>query len=242
LITANEHETDAVVDAYLGAGNEIKHETRGGVTYGLLGTHAGMNLVHTLCQPGSSGIGASQQRTREAIHHWKPVAAIAVGIAFGLDEKKQSIGDVLVSKQVQNYELTRQNNNGTVIPRGDKSHASDALINRIEQVDANRRRKKGGGWPKVRPGLVLSGEKLVDDIDYRDSLKGLHPEAIGGEMEANGLYVSAIGGKIEWIVVKAICDWGYDKNNRFKEKWQKLAAQNAAQVLKASLDLGPISS
>jgi nucleoside phosphorylase len=35
----------------------------------------------------------------------------------------------------------------------------------------------------VRFGLVLTGEKLVDDIDYRDQLVALEEEVVGGEME-----------------------------------------------------------
>lgn len=36
---------------------------------------------------------------------------------------------------------------------------------------------------RVRPGVLLSGEKLIDDIDYRDQFVKLEVEAIGGEME-----------------------------------------------------------
>jgi hypothetical protein len=121
-------------------------------------------------------------------------------------------------------------------PRGDRPSSSDRLRNRLRQTDLTQRRRDDT-WPKVRFGLLLSGQKLLDNLDYRESLKALFPEAIGGEMEGVGLYVSASEAKIDWIIVKGICDWGHKKNHADKDARQKLAALNAAQVVKASLAL-----
>src|SRR5271167_2742411 len=65
------------------------------------------------------------------------------------------------------------------------------------------------GWEgaNVRSGVILSGEKLIDNIDYRDQLLKLETDAIGSEMEGSGLYVSSHDHKVDWIIVKAICDW-----------------------------------
>lgn len=236
LLTVNDHETDALLDEFLGIGEIPVHVTRGGLTYADLGVHGGCQIVHTVCEMGAGGVGASQQRTSEAIEHWHPAAIIAVGIAFGLDETKQAIGDVLVATQIQDYELARVNENGTVTPRGDKPSTTDSLRNRFRQTDNVEKRR--GNWPKVRFGLVLSGQKLVDSIDYRASLKALYTEAVGGEMEAVGVYGSAHVAKTDWIVVKAICDWGYNKNHPGKDAWQRTAAKNAARVVKAAIDAG----
>jgi formylglycine-generating enzyme required for sulfatase activity/nucleoside phosphorylase len=237
LITVNDHETHAVLDAFLGAGLAPESVAKGGVTYFDLGQHGGNHIIHTVCEMGAGGVGASQQRTRDAIDHWQPRAVIAVGIGFGMDESKQAIGDVLVSTQIQDYELGRLNHDGTVTPRGDKPGSADNLRNRLRQVDiAEGRRAKG--WPKVRFGLVLCGQKLVDNLDYRQSLKSLFTEAIGGEMEGSGVYAAVSAKHVDWIVIKAICDWGHDKNHAEKDAWQILAANNAARVLKTALDLG----
>ena len=59
----------------------------------------------------------------------------------------------------------------------------------------------------MRFGDGLSGEKLVDNLDFRDQLLNLEPEAIGGEMEGAGLYVACQDKKVDWILVKAVCDW-----------------------------------
>jgi nucleoside phosphorylase len=238
LLTANDLEARAVLDAFVG-GRDVSRKTIGGITYNVLGIHGDMHVVHSFSEMGSGGVGASQQRTREAIEHWKPKAVIAVGIAFGMDESKQKIGDVLVATQTQDYELSRLNTDGTVTPRGDKPHSTDRLCNRLRQVDVSQGRV-AADWPKARFGLVLSGQKLLDNLDYRESLKSLYPEAIGGEMEATGLYVSATAAKVDWMVIKAICDWGHDKNQADKDVWQKLAAKNAAYVLKVALEAGPL--
>ena len=237
LVTVNDYETHTLLDAFVGTGRTPQQETKEGVTYNVLGTHGGCLLIHTICEMGAHGIGASQQRTRQAIDHWEPKAVIAIGIAFGMDETKQKIGDVLISTQIQDYELGRMNKNGTLTPRGDKPGSADTLRNRFRQTDATERRR-AKDWPTLRFGLVLSGQKLIDNLDYRETLKTLFPGAIGGEMEATGLYVSADAAKVDWIVVKGICDWGHAKDRVEKEAWQKLAARNAARVFKAALDVG----
>ena len=237
LITVNDHETHAVLDAFLGADQAPVSVAKGGLTYFDLGQHGGNHIIHTVCEMGAGGVGASQQRTRDAIDHWQPRAIIAVGIGFGMDESRQAIGDVRVATQIQDYELARLNSDGTVTPRGDKPGSADSLRNRLRQVDIAEGRR-GKGWPKVRFGLVLCGQKLVDNLDYRESLKKLFGEAIGGEMEGSGVYAAVSARHVDWIVVKAICDWGHDKNQAQKDAWQKLAAQNAARVLKTALDLG----
>ncbi len=235
-MSVNDTETHALLDAFIGLGLPPVQVTKGGRTYNDLGIHGGCSIVHTICEMGAGGVGASQQRTSEAIEHWQPKAIIAVGIAFGMDEKKQAIGDVLVSTQIQDYELGRLNEDGTLTPRGDKPSSSDTLRNRFRQTD-NTESRRVGDWPKVRFGLLLTGQKLVDNKDYRESLKAISQEAIGGEMEGIGLYVGAEIAKVDWIIVKAICDWGHNKSRAEKDAWQKVAAKNAARVVKTALDV-----
>jgi nucleoside phosphorylase len=140
LATVNNNETDAVLDAFVGVGNVPEQFTKGGITYNDLGLHGGHRIIHTICEMGAGGIGASLQRTGEAIGHWKPRAVIAVGTAFGMDEKQQKIGEVLVATQLQDYEFARVNQHGTVIPRGDKPSSADTLVNRFRNTDTIGRR------------------------------------------------------------------------------------------------------
>src|SRR5690606_16221697 len=113
--------------------------------------------------------------------------------------KKQRIGTVLVSRQLQGYELERigTSSSGKVelVPRGDRVTASTRMVDRLHHANES--------W-SVHPvdfGLVLSGEKLVDNADFLESLMQRFPEAIGGEMEGQGLYAEAKD-QAEWILVK----------------------------------------
>ena len=164
-----------------------------------------------------------------------------VGIAFGMNEKKQHIGDILVSKQIMDYDLQRigTDNDGKriIIPRGDRPSASPRLLSRF--------RAAFNYWeppPEVKFGLVLSGAKLVDNQDFRDQLLKFETEAIGGEMEGAGLYATAQRKKVDWILVKAICDWGDGQKNQDESQRQKEAAENAARFTKYVIEKGGFDS
>ncbi len=77
-------------------------------------------------------------------------------------------------------------------------------------------------------GTILSGEKLVDNPEFRAELLEMRPEAIGGEMEGAGLCAAAANHKVEWILVKAICDWGDGTKDK---KYQKMAAEHAVSFV-----------
>jgi nucleoside phosphorylase len=234
LVTVNEHETKAVHDAFLGAtrteGIPVSLEGR---LYHNLGIINGTTVYHAISEMGSSGPGAMQQVVDKAIRALDPAAVIAVGIAFGVSEKDQSIGDILLSKQIQLYELQRAGRE--IVLRGDKPHATTRLINHFEAF--KQVRWKGA---TVRTGLILSGEKLIDDKDYRDQLVTLQVEAVGGEMEGAGLYVASADHKVDWVVVKAICDWADGNKKVNKKQRQKKAAKNAAKFIVESLKYAPL--
>ena len=76
----------------------------------------------------------------------------------------------------------------------------------------------------VHFGLVLSGEKLIDDVEFVGEMLSHEPEAIGGEMEGAGLYVPCLAAKKDWTLVKAVCDWADGKKSKDKTKRQLKAA------------------
>jgi nucleoside phosphorylase len=166
-----------------------------------------------------------------SIEALQPAAVVMVGIAFGVDSKKQKIGDILVSRQLTSYELQRV---GTTkggrqkrIPRGDRAHASVKLVDRFTAGLKD--------WPgqKVEIGLILSGDKLVDNLQFRQQLLRFEPEAIGGEMEGAGLYAAAQRARVDWILVKAICDWAEHKGRNKKQR-QQMAATQRTLTLKSN--------
>jgi hypothetical protein len=88
---------------------------------------------------------------------------------------------------------------------------------------------------------MLSGEKLVDNVDFRDQLLRLFPEACAGEMEGVGLYVACVERKTDWVVVKAICDWADGKKRENKDERQAIAAEQSIGFVLHAISEGGFS-
>lgn len=198
-------------------------------TYYDLGPIGGARVFMTRSEMGSGGPSGSTTTVLEGIKQLSPSAVIMVGIAFGFDQESQNIGDILVSSQILGYELQRigtgKDNEPIIKLRGDRVLASPRLLDRFRDGELY--------WDgaRVEFGLVLSGEKLVDNLDYRSQLQKLEPEAVGGEMEGAGLYTAAYLQKVDWILVKAICDWADGSKHKDKIQNQRLAARKATSFL-----------
>ena len=193
-----------------------------------LGIIGGARIFLVQSEMGSDGQGGSRFTVQEGILALSPTAVIMVGIAYGLDEEKQQIGDILVSRQLVAYDHQRVGSNPAgeqmLQIRGDRISAPVWLLDRF----------KAGlqTWqepPQVYFGLILSGGKLVANQNYRDQLFQIEREAIGGEMEGVGLYEAAHRHHVGWILVKAISDWGDSNKHLDKAERQQQAAANSAR-------------
>jgi nucleoside phosphorylase len=233
LITVNEHETREVHQQFEHATGAlavtVSLDNR---VYHNLGSLNGSRVFHAISEMGSS---AMQQTVDKAIRALNPGAIVAIGIAFGVNQKKQKIGDILVSRQLRIYDLQRIGK--AIILRDDKPKASARLIDHFQGFAQTR--WKGA---EVRAGVILSGSKLIDNLDYRDQLLAFEEEAIGGEMEGAGLYVSSNDHKVDWCVVKSICDWADGHKSRNKSKRQSRAAWSATQFLIQAMQYAPLKS
>jgi nucleoside phosphorylase len=248
LVTATKIESLAVLNLFraeTGAHAEKRHI--GNKTYYDLGRVAGNSVFLVQSEMGAVGLGAALTTVMRGIDALRPGAVIMVGIAFGVDADKQRIGDVLVAKQMFLYEPQRASTAGQgeleIRLRGDKASASPRLLDRLRAAeldwDLDRDTRE---LPRVHFGLVCTGEKLVDHRASRDQLLRWEPEAIGGEMEGAGLYVAATDSKVDWILVKAICDWADgNKNHQRKQEDQTLAANNAALFVLHAIRQGSLA-
>jgi nucleoside phosphorylase/tetratricopeptide (TPR) repeat protein len=241
IVTVTDVESRAVMNVFREAtGNEPKPEPIGDRIYLDLGEVNGGRVFMALSGMGTGGVSGSQEGVRKGIEALSPSAVIMVGIAFGINEQKQAIGDVLVSERLMLYDLQRagtdKEGNLKVIPRGDRLHTSPWLINRLRVANLSWDESKA----RVRFGLILSGDNLADNIDFRRQLLEFEPEAIGGEMEGAGLYVACQNGKVDWILVKAICDWADGQKATDKDVRQQLAAHNAAAFVLHALQQAPL--
>jgi len=263
LVTVTDVEVRAVLDVLrVQFGRTIERRHIGDKTYYDLGVIGGATVAMVQSEMGIAGLGAALLTVQKGIEALDPAAVIMVGIAFGVNPKQQRIGDVLVAGQLLVYEpqWVGQAKTGTLVlrPRGDRSAASSRLLDKFRSGVLDWRHPDPGAAPQtaatseasqpastraeappqVHFGLILSGEKLIDNQDFRDQLLLIEPEAIGGEMEGAGLYVAAHDRKVDWILVKAICDWADGNKARNRKQRQQLAARNAAEFVFHVLQLG----
>jgi nucleoside phosphorylase len=186
-------------------------------------------------EAGSDTRRGSALEVKAGIDRWQPYAVVSVGIAFGRQiessgQEAQVLGDVLVSTQLYPYHQTKMNP-GAQEERGAQPEASMVLLDRI--------RNSSWAWTTAddkrrRPicGPLLTGPHVINDPVALADLFARFPRAVGGEMEATGVYSASNRAFRDWIVIKAVCDWGQGKGDAAQE----LAARNAAGLVAAVLD------
>src|SRR5688572_22250860 len=164
LVATTDIEIRALEDAYREATGRVgTWRPVGDRTYLDFGDVEGARIWVALTEQGSGGLGGSQMSVGKAIDALMPRWVVLVGVAFGVDDTKQVLGDILVARQLLLYELQRvgtsKDGQYEIIPRGDRPHASAALIERMRAAALSWTDSR----PEVRVGLMLSGDKLVDN-------------------------------------------------------------------------------
>ena len=128
LVTVTEVEALAVlleVENQLKEGHSQQKENHEKICHigNNIGSIKGARIFMVQSEMGAGGPGGSTLTINEALRDLSPSAVIMLGIAFGIDETKQKIGDILVSRQLELYELQRvgTSSSGTLkIIRGSK--------------------------------------------------------------------------------------------------------------------------
>ncbi len=230
IITATQVETKAFIDdESMHTQSSLTKYFIDSQTYHYLGVTGGSNIYLIQSEMGAGGPSGSILTINEAIKVLSPRALIMAGIAFGVDSNKQKLGDILIARQLLSYEPQRVGTNLAdalqIRVRGDRVSSSPKLIDRFRSGSLD--------WagPQVHFGLVLSGEKLIDNQEFRGRLLELEPEAIGGEMEGAGLYAAAHRSKTDWLLIKSICDWADGRKSYQKDKRQQQAATTTARFI-----------
>lgn len=238
FVTANTHETKALLeDSDFFIFEEKRSSIKTDANFYNVGKFGNYDVVHfELINQGSIKADASILAIYEAIEAWHPDAVILIGIAFGKDndqisEQGQHIGDVLISKMVADYESEKikdglQQSDGFISESG--RHLTSVFQHYSKSWSYLIKERKA----EVIMGLILSGDKVVDDEEFKSRLFSNFPRAIGGEMEGRGAYSACRRAGIdEWIIVKAICDWGVSKDGNKTEN-QIVASESAVSFLK----------
>lgn len=195
--------------------------------------------VFKLDAMGSFSARGSAFTCHRALQETSAASIIAVGIAFGVDENRQAIGDILISRAVHLYD------EGTVVddPMDRYRYRYDAssIVRATERwVDRFRSAAEvippsdlGSPPPRVHVGRLLAGGARIESAAFRDHLvervgtDGI--PVVGGEMEAAGVSAACAAVGSSWVVVKAISDFAdVQSRSRIKETRQ-MAAESAAR-------------
>jgi nucleoside phosphorylase len=236
MVTTTALETAAVRDVF-GAGEDPGSVFWRNNVYAPLGTFGDAAVVLMQAQAmGTIGPGAATLAVSEAIQWLHPTAVVMVGICFGVDQDGQSVGDVIVTRELVGYESVRVS---TEEESGDQLTESRARrVEATPRLVARFQAAEGGFAGRVRVATMLSGEKLVDNLEFRLELQEAVPDAKGGEMEAMGVYAAAVRENTDWIVVKAICDFADGSKGENEAFNQGLAAAQAAQFVRHTIEAG----
>lgn len=233
LVTVTKVETDAVIKIFENStGTKARLEKINKRVFHDFGKINSLRVVLIQSQMGAGGASGAQQTVNRAIEAVLPSSVIMLGIAFGVNPRKQRIGDILVSTKLMLYDLERVGKEK--ISRGARPEASPELINLVQSVEPYWSKKNR---TKILLGTMLTGSKLIDDLDFRNELQKQEKEAIGGEMEGAGVYAACYDAKTDWLIVKSIADWANGKKNKNKIKNQEKAATNAAKFVYQALSL-----
>ena len=216
-VVATPTELKRVTDFYKEKGVTLTPHTHDANTYWDLGIIRNNHVFLVKCEMGAKKANASILTIDHAISYLNPDYVIMVGIGFALREDKLKKEDIMVASEIWDcgsYKIE----DGTIIERGNRIQADKTLLDRFTNAIVN--------WDgvDVRFGLVITNDVLVDDEKYVGALKARFPDAIGGEMEGCGLLANY---QTPWILVKAVCDYGYHKD----DENQKGAATNAIKYV-----------
>jgi len=223
--------TDRERDAVLGAAHRLSGipastDTSGDRVVYSLGRVAGTEVM--LARAGEQGAASAAGMpgtARAAIRHCRPDYVILTGICYGLrPDQGQQVGDVIVAQRVHHIDPCKVTDHPAqpVIPRGVNAGCSPRLLDRFH--DGLRT------WTAARAhtGTVLCSSMLVNSRTVVAQLRRDYPDAIAGEMEGIAVYEAAAQDpKPDWIMVKAISDWGHAKTDRA----HAIAAGNAADLV-----------
>ncbi|XP_074615959.1 death domain-containing ATP nucleosidase-like [Acropora palmata] len=234
LLTAKDCEFRSCL-SYLNPGYYKSYEVDLGYVYlGEMGNgDVKLKVALIKCNVGSGVPQGSTIVVPKAVRALHPKAVICVGYCAGLKEKKVKFGDVIISSKLATYAPTKVTEDG-IIERGVQVPASPLLSGILRYADH--------GWkpPLKNPndlevevhedGLLLSGPEVISSDKRRMELIKRYPDAIGVEMEGEGLYAAAHDLGIEWVVIKGVSDYAGD-NKSASDHWRTFSSLMAASLV-----------
>jgi nucleoside phosphorylase len=172
--------------------------------------------------------------TNDLIRDWDPKAILMVGIAAAA-KPEQSLGDLIVGKEIYCYEMSKITDSGHLYePRTirtdpvlrDRANSFDNKFSIL--VDPPDR---CANFPNVTIGVIASGDKVIADASERDKIASTNRKIMAIEMEGYGVVSAAWQSfeQIRCLVIRALCDYADNDKN---DAWHEYAAAVAAGYTK----------
>ena len=175
---------------------------------------------------GSDGIHGSYNETKKALSCLPYLKYIfAVGVCGG-NQAKVKLGEVVVSKVLQDCSEMKMQNGQMEIRSPSWQLKDEPFCYFLCQADNTP--------DNTTCGKVLSANNLVADNEFKMKLLKACPGAVALEMEGHGIgracdeYNKKEGKKIQFLVIKGVSDLADGSKN---DIWQPQAASNAADAL-----------
>ena len=183
-----------------------------------------VNIIRS--EIGALQVGGAFNTTHKVIDYLDPDALIMCGICLGNKYHKEApaMGDILVSTDIWDYETAKLTDSETEY-RGKTIPVSPSLVQLF-------RRTVFDFSTPVHFGLMAAGDKLVNKKEFIQQLASYQPSIIGAEMEGLAVVSTCQAKRKDCILVKAICDWGFDKT----DDHQQQAATNSSKFVLDSLE------
>lgn len=247
IITALQKEASAVLD-HLGDSTPVVRRGRTFYRSEIYSSKVNRKLSVIVLPQDQMGNVESAMATTQAIEVWNPQFLLLVGIAGGIESSDKTLGDIVVSEQVVNYEIGKVKNTG-LENRWDVIKGSPLLLNIAKNMDDTSwvldskvaRPDYSNIKPSVHFGVVGSGEKVIANKAFSNLVINNWSKMAAVEMESYGVAYAAYKAESapHFLMIKSICDWADSTKN---DAWQNYCADIAASYATSIIDLMPFQS
>ena len=182
--------------------------------------------------------------TNDALHHWQPATVLMVGIAAAA-KSEQHLGNLVIGKEVYYYETGRVTAEGK-LPEPKSVPVDATLLDRVQALPESdfsilvERPDGTNTRPKVEPGVIASGDKVIADATERDAIASANRKIMAIEMEGYGVISAAWQSfdQVRCLVIRSLCDYANSNKN---DQWHTYAAAVAAGFTKHFLIDEPLA-
>lgn len=212
------------------------------------------SIIHV--NPGKTGEDPTRRAINQTCKVFQPDCIISLGICYGFNHNKFSIGYVFLSENLSVFRVNYRDENGgslrleleTEFEKQPSYNLIQSINERIMYIMAQNFLSDANQpiYAQMKSGKFLSIDSLMSSKEIKMALLEqfgqIKPVPLGGEMEGQGILKSDVVQECDysnWLVVKSICDWGEAKNSldedaekseRIKDSLQAFSMANACSV------------